>query len=57
MHDAFNKVTEFKNETKNHALTQVLSYRIGDKEAYRRADDLADCFAYGVIQTLVPDLT
>ncbi|WP_155642137.1 hypothetical protein [Burkholderia cepacia] len=57
VHDAYNKTTEFKSETKNHALTQVLSYRIGDKEAYKRADDLADCFSYGVIQTLVPNLT
>jgi hypothetical protein len=57
VHESFNKLVEFKNESKNHALKQILSYRIGDKEAYKRADDLADCFAYSVIQTLVPELS
>lgn len=57
VHDAYNKVQGFKNETKNHALTQVLKYQIGDKEAYRRADDLSDCIFYGTIQAIVPELT
>jgi len=32
----------------NHFLHQVTTFRIGDKEAAKRADDLLDCFTYGV---------
>lgn len=46
---AYDKVKEFKGQTKNHLLSQVTGYRIGDKDAAKRSDDLLDCFAYGVI--------
>lgn len=46
---AMDKVTEYKKQTRNHLVSQVCGYRIGDKEAYKRADDLADCFTYSVI--------
>ncbi|WP_343743363.1 hypothetical protein [Herbaspirillum huttiense] len=46
---AFEKVKEYKNQSKNHLIAQVCGYRIGDKDAHKRADDLADCFTYGVI--------
>lgn len=46
---ALDKVTEFKGQTQNHLMTQVCGYRIGDKDAAKRADDLADTFTYGVI--------
>jgi len=46
---ALQKVTDYKGQTRNHLISQVTGYRIGDKEAYRRADDLADGFMYGVI--------
>lgn len=49
---AFDKVIEWKGRTMNHLLHQVTTYRIGDKEAYKRADDLSDCFTYGVALTL-----
>lgn len=48
---AFDKVVEFKGSTRNHLLTQVTGFRLGDKEAYKRPDDLADCFFYGVMAT------
>jgi len=48
---AFDKVVEFKGSTRNHLITQVTGFRLGDKEAYARADDLADCFFYGVLAT------
>jgi phage terminase large subunit-like protein len=54
---AFNKVMPFKGETKNHAISQITKYRIGDEDAYKRADDLFDTFAYGILQTLLPELT
>jgi len=46
---AFDKVVEFKGSARNHLVTQVTGFRLGDKEAYKRADDLADCFFYGVM--------
>jgi hypothetical protein len=47
--NAMEKVTEYKGQTKNHLVSQVAGYRIGDKDAHKRADDLADGFMYGVI--------
>jgi len=32
----------------NHLLHQITTFRIGDKDAARRADDALDCFTYGV---------
>lgn len=49
---AFEKVVEFKGQTRNHLITQVCGYRIGDKDAAKRADDLADALTYGVIISL-----
>ncbi len=45
---AFDKVVAFKGITRNHLLTQLAGFKIGDKEAHKRADDLADCFMYGI---------
>lgn len=45
---AYNKVATFKNHSRNHFLTQVLGFRMGDKDAYKRADDLLDTFTYGL---------
>lgn len=44
----FDKAVTFKGITRNHFLTQVTGYRVGDREAARRADDLTDCYTYGV---------
>jgi hypothetical protein len=55
-HYAYNKTMNFKGEVKNHAVSQITKYRIGDDDAYKRADDLFDTFAYGVIQALIPEL-
>jgi hypothetical protein len=46
--DAFNKTMTFKETTRNHLTSQVTGFRIGDKDAAKRADDLLDCFTYGV---------
>lgn len=42
---AFNKVSIYKDISKNHFLYQVLQFIIGEKD---QADDLFDCFNYGV---------
>lgn len=46
---AYDKVSEYKGQTRNHLVGQVCGYRLGDKDAAKRADDLADAFMYGVI--------
>ena len=45
---AYNKTTEFKGARRNHMLSQVLTFRIGDKKAGQRADDLLDTFTSGI---------
>jgi len=45
---AFDKTMTFKNASRNHFLTQVTGFRIGDKDAYKRADDLLDAFVYSL---------
>ncbi len=43
---AFNKVVRFKGVQKNHFISQLCGFRIGDTDN-KRADDLADCGMYG----------
>jgi hypothetical protein len=38
----YDKLVEFKGVTRNHLVTQVTGFRLADKDAYRRADDLHD---------------
>jgi len=42
---AYDKVVQYKGETRNHFLTQVLGFKIGVKD---QVDDLLDCFTYGI---------
>lgn len=43
---------EFKGAQRNHLVSQVTGFRVGDKDAYKRADDLLDTFTYSVAITL-----
>lgn len=45
---AYDQTSDFKGQTRNHLVSQISGFRIGDKNASRRADDLLDCFAYGI---------
>lgn len=45
---AYDKLVTFKGLQRNHLMTQVLGFRLGDKEASKRADDLFDCYTYGL---------
>ena len=47
--DAYDKVLNFKGTTRNHMLSQVVGFRIGQKD---QADDLLDCFCYGLALAL-----
>lgn len=45
---AYDKVTTYKGVTRNHLLSQVLNFRMADKDAGKREDDLLDGFTYGI---------
>lgn len=45
--EAYDKVTVYKDTSRNHLMSQVLGFRIGDKDT-KRADDLLDTFTYGI---------
>jgi hypothetical protein len=48
----FNKVIEWKGRSANHLVHQLTSFRIADKDAYKRADDLLDCATYSIALSL-----
>ena len=50
---AFDKTMDWKGRRLNHLLQQVTTFRVGDKEAHKRADDLLDCAAYSMIVSCV----
>jgi hypothetical protein len=49
---AFLKTTTYRGIVRNHMLSQVAGFRVGDKLAAKRADDLLDTFTYAVAITL-----
>ena len=48
---AFEKIVQYKGASRNHLITQIVSFRMGDKKA-QREDDLLDCFCYGIAISL-----
>lgn len=48
---AHDKTTVYKGASRNHLEAQVSGFRIGDKEAARRADDLLDTYVHGLALT------
>jgi hypothetical protein len=50
--NAYEKVATFKDVTRNHMLSQISTFRVGDKDAAKRSDDLFDTFTYSVAITL-----
>lgn len=49
---AYDKTTTYKGTTRNHAVAQIVGFRIADKDARKRQDDLLDTFCYGVAVSL-----
>ena len=45
---AYDKVTLYKGAHRNHLIGQVAGFRIGDKDAAKRADDLLDAYVHGL---------
>lgn len=46
---AHDKVMVYKGTSANHLVSQVTSFRIGDKDAAKRADDLLDVYVHGLV--------
>lgn len=46
---AHEKTVEFKKKTANHLWKQIAGFHLADKKAHTRADDLFDCYTYGLI--------
>jgi hypothetical protein len=46
--EAYDKVMVYKDVSQNHLVSQVTGFRVGDKKAATRADDLLDTFCYGI---------
>ncbi len=44
--EAFDKTTTYKGATRNHFIGQLCGFRLNDKDAAKRADDLLDCATY-----------
>lgn len=49
---AYDKLITFKGKRRNHLLSQLSEFRLADKDANKREDDLLDCFTYAVALTL-----
>lgn len=49
---AHDKTTLFKTSTRNHFVSQVTSFRLGDKESGKRPDDCLDTFTIGIALSL-----
>ena len=49
---AYDKRMEYRGAAYNHALAQITGFRVFDKAAAKRADDLADAFCYSVLRCL-----
>ena len=44
----YDKTVTFKGVTRNHLVSQVLGFKMADKDASRRADDCFDVFCYAI---------
>ena len=49
---AHDKTLNLKGATRNHLLHQLTTFRLADKDAYKRADDLLDVAMYAAILSL-----
>jgi hypothetical protein len=46
---ACNRTSKLKGVLRNHLLAQIAGFRIADKDAWKRSDDLSDAFTYAVL--------
>lgn len=45
---AHDKVLQYKGTSRNHLVSQITGFKVGDKDAAKRADDLLDTYTYGL---------
>lgn len=45
---AYDKTVVYKGTSRNHLVAQTTGFRIGDKDAAKRADDLLDSYVHGL---------
>jgi hypothetical protein len=48
-HGAYNKTSNYRGVTRNQLLAQLSSFRVGDRAAYKRVDDLLDCATFAIL--------
>jgi len=48
---AYDKTVMYKGAMRNHLLRQISDFRLGDPDAAKRADDVLDCYTYGLAMT------
>jgi hypothetical protein len=46
---ACDQLSKLKGVNRNHLLAQTANFRVADKEAWKRSDDLIDCLVYGAL--------
>jgi hypothetical protein len=46
---ACDRTSKLKGVLRNHLLSQIAGFRIADRDAWKRADDLSDAFTYAVL--------
>lgn len=51
-HAAHDRIIDLKGVERNHLLSQLSNFRVGDKDGAAAADDLLDAFVYGVALSL-----
>jgi hypothetical protein len=47
--EAYNKTSNYRGVTRNQLLAQLSSFRVGDRAAYKRVDDLLDCATFAIL--------
>jgi hypothetical protein len=52
---ACDRRSRLKSVARNHLLAQVAGFRVADKEAWRRSDDLVDALCYAVLMAYAAD--
>jgi len=45
---AHDKIVNYKGISRNHLISQITSFRLGDPDAAKRADDLLDVYVYAL---------
>jgi hypothetical protein len=52
---ACDRMSKLKGVTRNHLLAQIAGFRVNDKDAWKRSDDLSDAFVYTVLKAYRDD--